>query len=157
MSEHHGRSRERICNRGYALLSVFPYVWHDQVCYNDEIFYKQSTDLGISWSVTKRLTFSSDSSENPSISADSEYGLHVVWQEYNSSNNNFDIFYKIGTNYGSTWSAPQRLSWNPGFSINPTIVTNPQTSYIFVFWQDNSPGNYEIFYKQGHYSHPHDP
>ena len=99
---------------------------------------------GQTWSTPKRLTWNSGSSRWPSIAADSGNGIHVVWTDNSSGNE--EIYYKRSTNSGSTWSTPTRLTWNSGWSLYPTIAAD-SGSGIHVVWYDNSPGNAEVFYK----------
>jgi len=70
-------------------------VWHDWTPGNWEIYYKRSTDGGLSWGATKRLTWNSGNSLYPGIAIDSNNNLHVVWCDYTPSN--YEIYYKKGT------------------------------------------------------------
>ncbi len=45
-----------------------------------------------------------------------------------------------------TWSPAWRLTYNSGGSGDPAIATDTGNN-IHVVWIDDSPGNYEIFYK----------
>jgi hypothetical protein len=119
-------------------------VWHDETPGNYEIYYKKSTTGGASWS-TKRLTWSSGDSRETAIAIDPSDNIHVVWQDSTSSNN--EIFYKRSTNSGTTW-ASKRLTWNPGSSEYSAVATD-SNNRIHVVWQDETPGNWEIYYKKG--------
>ncbi len=44
------------------------------------------------------------------------------------------------------WSATQRLTSNPGYSIYPDIAVDSANG-IHVVWADNTRGNYEIYYR----------
>jgi len=46
------------------------------------------------------------------------------------------------------WTPAKRLTWNSGFSYFPTIAVD-STGNLHVVWQDDTPGNPEIFYKKG--------
>jgi len=48
---------------------------------------------------------------------------------------------------GQTWSPITRLTWNVGESDYPAIAVDPGNR-IHVVWQDDTPGNCEIFYKR---------
>jgi hypothetical protein len=50
------------------------------------------------------------------------------------------------TAYGDTWTKNKRLTWNEGDSEIPTIAVDG--SNVYVFWCDNTPGNYEIYFKK---------
>jgi hypothetical protein len=45
------------------------------------------------------------------------------------------------------WSTPQRLTWNSGYSQFPVVAVD-SSGRVHVSWQDDTPGNFEIFYKR---------
>jgi len=67
-------------------------VWYDNTPGNMEIYFKESTDGGESWSANKRLTWNSGSSMFPAISADMSGNVHVVWSDNTSGN--VEVYYK---------------------------------------------------------------
>lgn len=62
---------------------------------NQEIYYKKSTNEGVSWSPTKRLTWNAGLSNHPDIAVDSSNRVHVVWCD--KTPGNFEIFYRRST------------------------------------------------------------
>ena len=120
-------------------------VWGDSTPGNEEIFYKRSTNSGVSWMGNIRLTWNSDQSTSPHLAVDLGNIIHVVWS--NNTSTNFEIFYKRSTDVGATWSGLSRLTWNAGNSLNPIIAAD-SSGGIHVVWVDYSPGNEEIFYKR---------
>ena len=120
-------------------------VWWDESPGNYEIFYKNSSDSGSSWSGMTRLTWNAWMSDFPSIAVDPGGGIHVVWED-NPSSGKYDIFYRNSTNSGSTWSALTRLSWNSGESVLPRVAVDSGGG-VHVTWEDDTPNNSEIFYK----------
>ena len=119
-------------------------TWYDYNPGNPEIFYKKSTDGGITWT-TKRLTTNSTQSVAPDITIDSNDNIHLVW--YNEeTTGDYEIFYKKSTDGGTTWTT-KRLTWNTEWSERPYIATDSNDN-IYVVWYDFSPGNPEIFYKK---------
>ena len=123
--------------------------WYDYTPGSPEIYYKGSTDGGATWSALTRLTWSSGSSQFPDITTDSNDNIHVVWHDYTPGNG--DIFYKYSTDSGNSWSVNIRLTWNTGNSGYPSTVVDPGSS-VKVVWQDDTPGNNEIFYKDCEFS-----
>jgi len=119
-------------------------VWDDSTPGTGEIYHKKSTDGGATWT-TKRLTYNSGGSYYPSISVDSSDNLHAAWHDYTPGNS--EIFYKQSTNGGSTWTT-KRLTYNSGNSGIPAIAIGAN-DHIHVVWQDDSPGDFEIYYKKG--------
>ncbi len=57
---------------------------------------------------------------------------------------NEEIYYKKSTDGGTTWKQ-KRLTWNSGESILPVIAVDSSGNF-HVVWEDDSPGNDEIFY-----------
>jgi len=47
-----------------------------------------------------------------------------------------------------TWTAGQRLTWTSGYSMRLAVAADA-SGYIHLVWQDETPGNYEIYYKKG--------
>jgi uncharacterized phage-like protein YoqJ len=118
-------------------------VWEDYTPVNDEIFLKKSTNGGTNWT-QKRLTWTSGGSWNSSIAIDSQDNIYVVWQDETLGND--EIFLKKSTNGGTNWTQ-KRLTWTSGDSWNPSIAIDSQDN-IYVVWDDETPGNYEIFLKK---------
>lgn len=119
-------------------------TWEDDTPGNFEIYYKKSTDSSSTWSALSRLTWNLEMSLVPDVAVDSFNNLFIVWED--DTPGNFEIFFKESTDTGSTWSTPLRLTWNNGGSRNPDI-TEGFSSDIHVFWNDSSPGPFEIYYK----------
>ncbi|MEW6070832.1 MAG: sialidase family protein, partial [Candidatus Thermoplasmatota archaeon] len=108
-----------------------------------EVYYKNSTDEGNTWSKDVRLTYAPDDSHVPKIVA---YGntLHVVWSDKRSGD--FEIYYKRSDG-GNNWTADVRLTNAVGMSQVPTVsVASP--SQVVVTWTDQRDGNREIYYKK---------
>jgi hypothetical protein len=118
-------------------------VWHDSSKGNNEIFFKKSINGGSTW-ITKRLTWNLGLSNYPSAAAYSTGNIYVVWRETTPGNE--EIFFKKSTNGGTSWTT-QRLTWNSGRSLNPDIALDSNGN-IHVTWYDDTPGDYEIFYKK---------
>jgi ribosomal protein L31 len=121
-------------------------VWYDASVGDDKIYYKRSTNGGVTWDSTKRLTWNAANSNTPAIAVDSSNGIHLSWIDYTPGN--AEIFYKRSTNNGVTWESTKRLTWNTGNSVSPAIAVDLSDT-IHIFWQDKTPGNYEIYYKIG--------
>jgi hypothetical protein len=96
------------------------------------------------WTVAKRLTWTSDNSWHPAITLGSNNHIHMVW--YDNTPGNPEVFYKKSTNGGTNWTT-KRLTWNSGESEVPAIAVD-SGNHIHVVYSDNTPGNKEIFYKR---------
>jgi hypothetical protein len=120
-------------------------VWSDETPGNDEIFYKMSTNGGMTWSGAKRLTWNAEGSAFPDIAVDTSDNIHVVWQD--SVKGKYEIFHKRSTNGGISWTT-KRLTWSPGSSYWPGIAID-SSDQIHIVWVDYTPGNWEVYYKKG--------
>jgi hypothetical protein len=119
-------------------------VWADNSHGDMEIFLKRSKDGGTSWTM-KRLTCSLEDSTFPAIASDSSDNIHVVWTHEFLSDH--EIYYARSTDEGATWTT-KKLSWRPGSSDYPGVATDSSDN-IYVVWEDDSPGNDEIYLRIG--------
>ncbi|MEI6749029.1 MAG: exo-alpha-sialidase [Bacteroidota bacterium] len=116
-------------------------VWDDERAGNYEIYYKRSTDAGLTWGEDTRLTVS-QYSYDPCITIKGSM-VHVVWQELRDGY--YEIYYKRSTDAGVSWEADTRLTTNTSDSWNPSIAVNG--SAVHVVWEDERQGNSEVYYK----------
>ena len=121
-------------------------VWRDNTTGNEEVYYKKSTDGGSAWTTTKRLTWTSGGYRRPAIAVDSSGNLQVVWND--NTPGNYDIYGRKSTDGGATWTATQRLTWTSGSSYSPDLAVDASDDF-YVIWSDDSPGNFEVYYKKG--------
>jgi len=118
-------------------------VWEDGRDGNYEIYYKRSTDGGVSWGADTRLTSISGISSSPSVSVSGSV-VHVVW--YDNRDGNFEIYYKRSTDGGMSWGTDTRLTNNSAESRYSSVSVSG--SAVHVVWYDNRDANYEIYYKR---------
>ncbi len=118
-------------------------VWYDLRDGNREIYYKRSTDGGVSWGADTRLTNNSANSWYPSVSVSSSV-VHVVWQDNRDGNE--AIYYKRSTDGGLSWGTDTRLTSNSGYSLSPSGAVSG--SEVHVVWYEGRDGNNEIYYKR---------
>jgi len=117
-------------------------VWHNNRVGNNEIYYKRSTDGGVSWDAETRLTNNSSGSMNASISVLAQM-VQVVWED--NRDGNYEIYNKRSTDRGTNWSSDSRLTNNASGSFEPSIGMSVQT--IQVVWKDHRDGNTAIYTK----------
>lgn len=126
-------------------------VWHDftpNAVYS-EIYYKRSTDGGVTWPFTKRLTWSLGDSFQPQVAIDSNNNIHVTWFDNASDPGNWDeyeVYYKKSTDRGDTWTASKRLTWATKEFRFPNITVDDSDN-IHIAWQE-SKGLGEVYYKK---------
>ncbi|TRZ71201.1 MAG: exo-alpha-sialidase, partial [Bacteroidetes bacterium] len=125
--------------------SVVHVAWEDERNGFGDIYYKRSTDGGLTWGADTRLTNDPADQYDPCLSVSGSV-VHVVWHDNRNGSNNNEIYYKRSTDSGITWEADTRLTNNSSESLYPTIASSG--SKVHVVWEDYRDGNYEIYYKQ---------
>jgi len=131
-------------------------VWNDDEVGNEEIYFSQSTDSGLTFNGSLdpnvpgppiNLSNNAGLSQIPKI-AMSGSNLFVVWQDFTPGND--DIFYTHSTDGGVTFNGgypgtPINLSDNFDLSGAPDIEA--AGTNVYVTWHDLTPGNIEIFFR----------
>jgi len=107
------------------------------------IYYKLSTDAGLTWSSDIRLTY--HLGIHPAIAL-SNTTVHVVWSDARDSVGNWEIYYKQSTDGGVTWGADVRLTYKNVWSRYPAIAVSGQT--VHIVWADNRDSYYQVYYKR---------
>jgi len=125
-----------------AIGSVMSVVWRDNRDGNEEIYYKRSSDVGVTFSSDIRLTNSIGSSADPTLTASGSV-LHLAWSD--ERNGNFEIYYKQSTDQGLTWGLDTRITNNSAGSYKPSISVSG--SAIALAWYDTRDANDEIYFK----------
>jgi len=118
-------------------------VCYPTTCFND-IFFSESTNGGASFSTPINVSHDLASSLFPVI-ASSGSNIYVAW-ENSTLYSNPQVYFSRSTNGGSTFSgAAIDLSNDAGYTQNIAVASSG--SDVYVVWQDNTPGNYQIFYR----------
>ncbi len=127
-----------------AYESYVHVAWHDSRhgFTNNEIYYRRSTDDGITWGVETRLTENDNFSNIPSVAV-AENNVHVAWEE--NRDGNFEMYYKSSTDNGQTWGTDERLTNDGADSYYPSLAASGQN--VHLVWQDMRDANEEIYYK----------
>jgi hypothetical protein len=119
-------------------------VWQDNTLGNFDILFRVSTNNGSTFASTKNLSNNAGNSINAQISSVSD-AVRIVWQDNTLGDS--DIFFKASGNEGSTFGSTKNLSNNDGDSSVPQIISSGDN--IYVVWQDDTPGNFDILFKKG--------
>jgi hypothetical protein len=132
--------------------SIVHLFWQDNRDGQYEIFYKHSTDEGLSWSSDIILTDDTFNSYVPTIAVSGSV-IHLVWMDERDGNR--EIYHKRSTDDGTTWSNDERLTTTPENFEGQSVTLFDQTVYIvWTDYRDNSDG--EIYFKRNPTGEPTD-
>jgi hypothetical protein len=118
-------------------------AWTDERDGDMAIYYKHSTDAGLSWEADMRLTDSSSYSIQPSITVTGNF-VHLTWCERRDGN--FEVYYKCSTDLGINWGTDTRLTNTPTGTYDPCIAVTGQN--VHLIWYDTPAGNQAIYYRR---------
>jgi hypothetical protein len=117
-------------------------VWWDDRDGIQEIYYKRSTDGGLTWGTDIRLSETLGSSAVPSVTVAGQI-VHVVWMD--SSDGNWEIYHRSSTSDGTSWGTVNRLTDN--FAPSAYCSVTASELDVHVVWVDYRHGNPEVYYK----------
>lgn len=99
-------------------------VWYDYRDGNSEIYYKRSSDGGLTWESDIRLTNASGDSKNPAITVSGSY-VYIVWADGRPGG--VGTYFKRSVDNGVTWSADTRISSIGGY---PSMAASGSNVHI---------------------------
>jgi hypothetical protein len=111
-------------------------VWSSSRTGGYDLYYKTSSDNGVSWSSDTRLTTDPNLDKLPSIAQTGDGKIWVVWCSDRLAGN-YELFYKIYN--GSSWSNDAQLTANPRIEMDPMILQTFDGE-IYIFWSSRSHG-----------------
>jgi len=120
-------------------------VWASDRIGNYELYYKTSSDYGLTWTSDFRLTANASRDLRPSITQDITGTIWVAWSR-DVGGGNYELFFKTSSDYGSTWTSDIQLTTHPNLDIWPSIIQTWDGS-IWVVWASYRTGDYELFFK----------
>ncbi|MCK4457463.1 MAG: exo-alpha-sialidase [Thermoplasmata archaeon] len=123
--------------------SMVNICWMDAKSSVAEIFYRNSTDNGITWNPEVRISNSSVEAEQCHM-AISPPDIHFAW--YDKKAGNAEIFYRNSTDMAVSWNEEVRLTYVNGLSAQPRIELSG--NYIHLVWLDKRFGDPRILYKR---------
>ncbi len=129
-------------SNGHKIVPVPPLIedtLYTVYAYNDETcHFAYSYDRGQNWESQAFTATLWGNAHNPSL--DVHNSLPYVVSRGDSAGIG-EVFLKCPLD----WSTPQRISYTPGHSTLPAIAID-DSGNMHIVWQDDTPGNQEIYY-----------
>ncbi len=121
--------------------SVFV-VWQDTRDGGLSIYFKRSTDGGLTWSPDLRLS-ASGGSAYASVAV-SGSNVYVVWGD--NRDGQAETYVRVSTDGGINWGPETLVSETPWDSWVPTIAADGH--HVYVGWVDTQHGNEEEYFRR---------
>ena len=118
-------------------------VWREDTPGNWEIYFRRSTDNGVTWQGRQRLTFTAGESCAPAIAARNA-NVYVVWNDDDSGDD--EIYFLKSTDSGATWRPVQKLTTTSYESVEPDIAVSGTN--IYVVWEEWPGSQGEIYFRK---------
>ncbi|HKR05565.1 MAG TPA: exo-alpha-sialidase [Bacteroidia bacterium] len=118
-------------------------VWEEYRDGNGEMYYKRSTDGGLTWGADTRLTFNAANSFSPSISVSGSL-INIAWHDERDANQ--EIYTKRSPDGGLSWGTDTRVTNDP--SVSSYVSVTVSGSNVHVAWIDERDGNTELYYNR---------
>ncbi len=99
--------------------------------WNDDIWFRTSTDGGLNWSSPVRVTDHPALDQDPDIAPMADGSLWIVWQSLRDGHDG--IWYSRSTDGGSLWSPPAEIPNDADWQGDPSIV-QASDGTIWVVW-----------------------
>jgi len=110
-----------------------------------EVFYRRSTDNGVTWSEEMMLSDEDlEGSGSPQIAVNGD-NVFVVWSDCRGSSVK-ELYYANSSDNGETWSKNKALTSDDGFNSEWPLVALGE-DVIHIVWGDDRDGEYEVYYK----------
>jgi len=104
-----------------------------------EIWVRVSSNYGASFGPAIRISTNTGESAYPSVTVSGSY-VYVAWMDstpVSGSGGLPEIWMRVSSNNGGTFSPPIRISTNTYDSWHPSLAVSG--SYVYVAWQDDTP------------------
>jgi hypothetical protein len=119
-------------------------IWDDDRAGNSDIYFRRSSDAGLTWSSEQRLTDNPGRQYASSI-VFSDRTLHVAWTD--SRHGNGEIYYRRSDDGGEHWGQELRLTDNWLISEAPCLAASG--SSIHLAWYDaRFSAGFDVMYRR---------
>jgi len=127
--------------------------WTSSKTGDQEIFYKTSTNNGVSWSTeTQLVNYKNSEDVNPAAIQTRDTTMWVFWQA-DRSGSDFNIYYKTSSNNGVSWTSDAMFVGTGDEEWMPSEC-QLENKTMMVTWSSSIYGDFEILYRLGY--NPHD-
>jgi hypothetical protein len=114
-------------------------IWQDSSNGLVQLFFTASRDRGNTWSTPQAITGSTGSVDSSTmISVGSS--VFIAWSD--NSQGHDQVFFLASQDNGTTFASKVSISADAGTATSPRIAS--QLGYVFIVWEDNSAGHYQI-------------
>jgi hypothetical protein len=150
-TEENGYGEAQVTSSGDEVYVIWGGSDYNKV---SSLYFVKSDDNGRNFSAIKKITqIQQDKVNNPTnveIAVDEHDKLFIAWQDtVGTAGDKYDILFAKSVNGGKSFQNATNIINNSDISECPSIVVN--RGNIYITWEDLSPGNHEILYKQGYY------
>ncbi len=126
-------------------------VWDDNRFWDGgEIYYRRSTDAGLSWEPEVRITYDLDNSQmQPYVSAKDDF-VQIFWQDARDKPGNIRNIYSVNsTDGGASWNEDYRVTHQP-WPVSSWIRRSgyDDDGYTHIIYIDNRTGTRHLYYKR---------
>jgi hypothetical protein len=126
----------------------------DAFFYDYEIYYRTSSNNGVTWSQIHQLTANSKPIDDlgPSITQAMNGTIYIAWSRFFQTLNSTEIVLTSSSNNGASWSPnpstqPMRITNDGFFDASPSIIQT-RDGRIWVAWETiRSSGDCDIYYR----------
>ena len=119
-------------------------VWQEHRDGDAEVYYKRSTNSGVSWSTDQRLSPVGNFSGAPTLAL-YQSTIHIFWVDQRLVP--VDIFYIRSTDNGTTWQSEVQITTDMMDSQYPSVSVSG--SNVYLAWEDNRHlPNKEIYFRR---------
>jgi len=135
-------------DRGPAILKTADgklwLFWQSKRTGDFNVFYKNSSDGGSSWSSATQLTFDSNIDKQPAITQANDGTIWLAWSSNRTGND--DVFYKTSSDNASSWSTETQLTSDLNIDMSPSVMQTDDGN-TWIVWQTDINIQDDIYYK----------
>ncbi len=123
-------------------------VWQQNLPQNAmQVFFSQSDDYGVTWTIPKDVSPGDNHSEHPFITCDGSSTIYLTWSNNYHYTEKLNVFLSFSTDNGATWRTPVNVSNTANADSKYPVMAIDNKGYIYIAWMEKVSGNWEIYFK----------